>query len=142
MGPPPGIGNVFYTRISSPIPSDVKLTPIFSGADYTERVATFTVEVRGLPDGAATSGFGLTITGVTGLTFSGHTAGNAETPLETGIPTFTVTATYDGIAAVAPTLQTIIIDLTGSLPGIRLQAAQRQQASPSLTVRTQPVPSR
>jgi hypothetical protein len=65
------------------------LTPILNGS-YTERTATFTVEVSGFDNAADANNVGLNINPITGLSFSGHNiTGNAIG----GTKTFTVTVT-------------------------------------------------
>ena len=88
------------------------LTPINSTSPaYSERSATFTVQVNNLHSEANASGTALVITAVPGLTFSGHNTTNAAAG---GIKTFTVTITYNGTQAFETGSQTIsVTGLTG-----------------------------
>ena len=75
------------------------LSPIYTTSPvYDERFTTFTVTVGGILDSAAATNVGLSITAITGLTFSGHLVTNGTYNSGTGVKTFTVTVTYNGTA--------------------------------------------
>jgi len=88
MGPPSGKLGI---SITCPIDSAVTLSPIKAG-NYTEREATFTVEVSGVLNATDAASIGLSLTPAN-FSFSGNNVGGGN--YSNGILTFNVTAEYD-----------------------------------------------
>jgi len=91
----------------------ITLTPIEATTPtaYTERKGSFTVEVDGFITDSDASNVELSITTVTGLSFSGYNSTNAAA---SGKKTFSIEATYDGNGVFATTAATITINILGS----------------------------